>query len=131
MAVRLRRASTNSWFACGTVGVLGGRIEVERLTGHLGPIDALAMTPDGKRVVSGSGDTTIRVWDSAAGTSEVSHGHHGRVSEVDVSSDGRRGPPPQATAAFASGTSPRAAKSRCWDSTGFRHRVCGSRRMAP
>src|SRR5262249_35077413 len=31
--------------------------------GHMGPIRGLAFTPDGKRLVSGSYDKVIRVWD--------------------------------------------------------------------
>jgi WD40 repeat protein len=31
--------------------------------GHTGPVDAVAVTPDGRHVVSGSFDRTLRVWD--------------------------------------------------------------------
>jgi WD40 repeat protein len=34
-----------------------------RLKGHEGEVTALALTPDGKRLASGSGDTTSLVWD--------------------------------------------------------------------
>ena len=37
------------------------------LTGHAGPVGAVAVTADGARAVSGGGDGTVRVWDLAAG----------------------------------------------------------------
>jgi WD40 repeat protein len=32
------------------------------LTGHTGPVSSVAFSPDGQRVVSGSDDTTVRLW---------------------------------------------------------------------
>jgi WD40 repeat protein len=37
--------------------------EVRMLRGHRGPISAIAFTPDGKRVATGSSDCTVLVWD--------------------------------------------------------------------
>ena len=42
------------------------------LTGHSGPVYSVAYSPDGKHIVSGSFDNTVKVWDSQTGT-EVSH----------------------------------------------------------
>lgn len=36
----------------------------EDLTGHYGPILCLAISMDGKKIVSGSSDLTIRIWDT-------------------------------------------------------------------
>ena len=42
------------------------------LTGHSNSVNSVAYSPDGKHIVSGSGDRTVRIWDAATGK-EVSH----------------------------------------------------------
>ena len=42
------------------------------LTGHSNYVTSVAYSPDGKRIVSGSGDRTVKIWDMAMGE-EVSH----------------------------------------------------------
>ena len=49
------------------------------------------MTPDGRQVVSGSDDKTLRVWDLASGeTVRTLSGHTGAVWAVAVTPDGRQ-----------------------------------------
>jgi WD40 repeat protein/tetratricopeptide (TPR) repeat protein len=68
---------------------LGNR-EVLRLTGHEGPVCSVAVTPDGRYVVSGSGDDTVRLWDLATGKEERRFtGHERWVTSVAVTPDGR------------------------------------------
>ncbi|MEU0210084.1 NB-ARC domain-containing protein [Streptomyces canus] len=60
------------------------------LTGHRGPVHAVAFSPDGTRIATGSRDTTVRIWSSATG--EALHtltGHQGPVRAVAFSPDGR------------------------------------------
>ena len=37
------------------------------LTGHSGSVFSVAYSPDGKHIVSGSNDLTVKVWDSQTG----------------------------------------------------------------
>ena len=51
----------------------------------------MAISPDGKRIVSGSVDNTVKVWDADKGT-EIAHpqGAHRPVTSVAFSPDGKR-----------------------------------------
>jgi WD40 repeat protein len=50
----------------------------------------VAVTPDGRRVLSGSSDNTLRVWDVASGqTLKTLQGHNGGVNAVAITPDGR------------------------------------------
>jgi serine/threonine protein kinase len=60
------------------------------LRGHTREVRSVAFSPDGKRIVSGSRDTTIKVWD--AGSDRVLmtlEGHEETVNSVAFSPDGR------------------------------------------
>ena len=56
------------------------------------PVQSVAVTPDGRRLVSGSGDGTLRLWDAQTGQpiGAPLTGHQGRVLSVAVTPDGRR-----------------------------------------
>lgn len=61
-----------------------------QLRGHGGPVRALAVSPDGKRLISASFDTTAIVWSLASGTAEkVLRFHEGAVNAAAVLKDGR------------------------------------------
>ena len=52
---------------------------------------AAAFSPDGARIVSGSDDQTVRVWDAASGAELlVLRGHEGPVYAAAFSPDGAR-----------------------------------------
>ena len=54
-------------------------------------MSSVAVSPDGRRIVSGSDDRTVAVWDLESGTRiHQLTGHQKEVNSVAVSPDGRR-----------------------------------------
>ena len=66
--------------------------EADRFVGHQGAVMAVAFSPDGTRLVSGSADNSLRIWDVATGQPIGAPllGHTARVRAVAFSPDGRR-----------------------------------------
>src|SRR5262249_36703497 len=68
--------------------------EVRRFEGHTGAVRYLAISPDGKRVLSASGwpqgDNTLRYWDLATGKEiHTLRGHSSMIETVAISPDGK------------------------------------------
>ncbi|MFN7769521.1 MAG: hypothetical protein ACK5UC_20165 [Planctomycetaceae bacterium] len=67
------------------------RQEKTTFRGHTGPVFSVAYSPDGKRIVSGSDDKTLKVWDAVTGQETLTlTGHTNRVFSVAYSPDGKR-----------------------------------------
>ena len=66
--------------------------ETLTLKGHSDFVSSVGFSPDGKRIVSGSGDKTLKVWDAQTGKETLTlKGHEGSfVSSVSFSPDGKR-----------------------------------------
>ena len=80
--------------------------EVACLRGHEGSVWSVAFSPDGARIVSGSFDRTVRVWNTSSATSQAClRGHKSAVTSVAFSPDGTR---------IVSGSNDRTV--RVWDS---------------
>jgi WD40 repeat protein len=64
---------------------------IRMLEGHRDEVFAVAVTADGRRAVSASKDTDLRIWDLASGqTRRPLEGHSGWVHAVAITLDGRR-----------------------------------------
>jgi WD40 repeat protein len=63
----------------------------QTLRGHIHPVSSVSFSPDGQRILTGSGDSTAKVWDADKGTELLTlKGHNNLVTSVDFSPDGKR-----------------------------------------
>ena len=68
-----------------------GRGLLRTLKGHSNSVNAIAVTADGKRAISGSWDKTLKVWDLTTRNELFTlTGHSQRVKAVAVTADGKR-----------------------------------------
>jgi WD40 repeat protein len=60
--------------------------------GHTDSVESVAFSPDGKKIVSGSDDDTLRVWDAESGSSILGPlvGHSDWVKLLAFSPDGKK-----------------------------------------
>ena len=67
-------------------------LALQQLKGHDDCVQSVAFSPDGSRIVSGSYDKTIRVWDASTGIEMLPplRGHDDYVRSVAFSPDGSK-----------------------------------------
>ncbi|KAF9233504.1 WD40-repeat-containing domain protein [Melanogaster broomeanus] len=65
------------------------RVPMQAFEGHEERVRCVHFYPDGNRLVSGSDDNTLRIWNRETGAVEALSGHTDAVCEVDVSHDGK------------------------------------------
>ena len=67
-----------------------GKLPLRVFTGHEDVIKSVAFSPDGKYVLTGSADTTIKLWEAANGKEvHTLRGHDGEISSVVFSPNGK------------------------------------------
>ncbi|KAF8838104.1 WD40 repeat-like protein [Paxillus ammoniavirescens] len=65
------------------------RAPVQVFAGHQDAVICVCFYPNERKLVSGSGDGTLRIWDRNTGMVQVLSGHTGTVWDVDVTRDGK------------------------------------------
>ena len=79
------------WDADGLDGSAEKGISRLTLVGHEGPISALAVSPDGSRLISASADRTLRLWDLTTGALlGTFRGHREAINDVAITGNGQR-----------------------------------------
>eukprot|EP01048_Picozoa_sp_COSAG05_P019263 COSAG05_NODE_2972_length_2450_cov_68.754573_1_plen_651_part_10 len=64
---------------------------IHQLIGHSDAVSSASFSPDGTKVVSGSGDQTVRIWDAVTGECEQTlEGHSDYVLSASFSPDGTK-----------------------------------------
>ena len=73
-----------------TVSLFAADLEVTPRLGHTGSVNGLVFSPDGQHILSGSNDTTLRLWEVATGKEyRIFKGYGSIVFAIAFSPDGR------------------------------------------
>ena len=62
---------------------------IKRFEGHSDRVNSVSFSPDGKFILSGSDDQTVKLWNLAGDLRQTFNGHSDRVNSVSFSPDGK------------------------------------------
>jgi WD40 repeat protein len=83
----VRVFATITWIdACH--GFLAAEPQVFVQPGHGGGVMSVAVSPDGRSIISGSSDASVKLWDMASGRKVVTCAGSSRIASVSFSPDG-------------------------------------------
>jgi len=92
LALALTADGKKALVASGSVCILydlESKKELLRLAGHTAAVNALAFSPDGSRILTGSVDRTVRLWEANTGKElRKIEAHAGYVKAVQFTADG-------------------------------------------
>ena len=95
-ACDLALAPNRDYLACAVAGQaarlwsLGTNRQLNQSGGHSAEVVAIAFSPDGKLIASGSEDCSIALWDAASGSKLASlHGHSQKIRKLRFSPNGK------------------------------------------
>ncbi|MBD2168091.1 PQQ-binding-like beta-propeller repeat protein [Calothrix membranacea FACHB-236] len=89
---QIQQQTTTPWLRPVTPSLTppGGRL-IRTLTGHSSFVNAIALTPDGQRVISGSSDNSLKVWNLQTGEELFTlKGHRKPISAIAVTPNGKQ-----------------------------------------
>lgn len=85
-----RRLQSSQLWANLKFPTLGSKAIIKKFVGHTDSVSCCAVSPDGKKIISGSADQTLKVWDVYSGTEQFTLvGHTGRINDCAFSPDGK------------------------------------------
>lgn len=80
--------ATASWDKKALIWDATSCVLLHTLVGHLGSINSIAVSTDGRRVVTGSADTTMKLWCARTGSELRTFQESSSLISVDISNDG-------------------------------------------
>ena len=84
------RKASRPWIECLTCGLDQPGALMQTLRGHTAGVLAVAITPDGQRLLSGSADKSVRLWDLKTGEELTRFdGHSASVGGLAITPDGK------------------------------------------
>jgi WD40 repeat protein len=92
LLAQIKQGTNNPWLCPLTASLIApGENLILTLNGHNSSVNAVAVTPNGQKVISAADDNTLKVWDLATGEELLTlKGHSSSVNAVAVTPNGQK-----------------------------------------